>query len=409
MFPKDDDLYPIHYICCKGDRDVLNMYLDSHQDEIHRPTTRGLTTLHLAVVHSKYDILEELLSRGVEVDSRDQDRGYTPLHLAVEKRNMGAVKRLVDDGLADLHVKDNTGESPKQLAERMKSKTILKYFAGFESKQKFERDMQQMAAEQMRQKEQTEKLAQRSSLLEEQVDDIRQALRREMTEQIKAETRRIANEQYVEAAGGHAHDARRLSVSNPSRPPPPIPPRKRADSAASSIPSFHAVPTSSPSTLTPSNRVSQTVKDKIDWWTNKTASKTSLAHDEQNNDNVRSRHSSANQGQQLSLNLNDSRQRLLSSPFGSHVDLNPRGVNESDRTSGFGGSHDITEEGMKIESVFCIINKWPLFRYRAVSCDSDARPQYYKYNQMTQLLYARMVINAVYVVLSQPCDDLYVI
>ena len=337
-----DNIWAIHYICCKGDRETLNMMLDKHDDELHRKTASGVTTLHFAVYYSKYDILEELLSRGVEVDSKESSKGFTALHLAVEKRNMGAIKRLVDDGLADINIKDDSGESPKERAERMKSKTILKYFASLESKLKFERDMHQMAAEQVRQKEEQEKLQQRNLHLENRLSDMTEAISREVSNQLEQRLNGMTTTD-------SEFESQRPSVSG-SRPPPPppIPPRRRADSAASSVPSFLAVPTSSPSTLTPSRGASQTVKDKIDWWTNKSTSKTSLVAHDDANDRARSRNASGNPTQQpavASVSMNDSRQRLLSSPFGSHVDLNMHlAVNDSDRTSGF-GSHGILEEG----------------------------------------------------------------
>jgi len=55
------------------------------------------------------------------------DKGYTPLHYAAEQGNFGVVQLLMSKG-ADIFIKDDNGESPRDLAAALNYQLILELF-----------------------------------------------------------------------------------------------------------------------------------------------------------------------------------------------------------------------------------------------------------------------------------------
>lgn len=68
-------------------------------------------------------ILEQLLNHGCEILNKD-NQGWTPLHFAVSSKASSTVKYLLERG-ADSNIPDNSGRSPKELAQQMEAVDII--------------------------------------------------------------------------------------------------------------------------------------------------------------------------------------------------------------------------------------------------------------------------------------------
>ena len=73
----------------------------------------GWTPLHVAAEKYENEWLEELLSKGADVNARAED-GKTPLHVAAESGSYGGLRVLIAHK-ADLNIRDKQGKTPIQL------------------------------------------------------------------------------------------------------------------------------------------------------------------------------------------------------------------------------------------------------------------------------------------------------
>lgn len=115
--------------------DKLNKYLDALREDfpeyedadfsdINATTYEGENALHVAISRDEYDIAEELIRLGINIDARG-DLGYTPLHQAASTGKMKFVKLLVENG-ADVFAL-NEGHPPFTLARFSKNDDICDY------------------------------------------------------------------------------------------------------------------------------------------------------------------------------------------------------------------------------------------------------------------------------------------
>ncbi|HLP34654.1 MAG TPA: ankyrin repeat domain-containing protein [Amoebophilaceae bacterium] len=70
----------------------------------------GRTLLHWAVINGQLEIVERLITNGVDINVRDGS-GQTPLHLAVINRHFEIVQWLIEKG-ADVNSQDNQDDTP---------------------------------------------------------------------------------------------------------------------------------------------------------------------------------------------------------------------------------------------------------------------------------------------------------
>jgi len=89
-----------------------------------REALNGMTALHLATLHSHYNITLSLLAQPEINDLPIDHKGRTPLHLAVEAGDTTIIRILLKHyacrPASDLDRKDHTGQTPLQLAARHK-------------------------------------------------------------------------------------------------------------------------------------------------------------------------------------------------------------------------------------------------------------------------------------------------
>ena len=90
--------------------DMVKMLLDNGAD-VNIQNNSAATPLFLVAGTNNLKTAEELLKRGAKLNIQDMTNGQTPLHKASRYGQFNMAKMFVDQG-ADLHVKDNYGNTP---------------------------------------------------------------------------------------------------------------------------------------------------------------------------------------------------------------------------------------------------------------------------------------------------------
>jgi ankyrin repeat protein len=75
----------LHYAVMRGNPEILQLLLSKGVD-VNSRTRNGTTPLHTAVLYNRYEIAETLLNKGAEVDAKSSS-GATPLAIATTARN----------------------------------------------------------------------------------------------------------------------------------------------------------------------------------------------------------------------------------------------------------------------------------------------------------------------------------
>ena len=86
----------------------------------------GENALHIAATRNEYDIANELIKLGIEINARG-DLGHTPLHEAASMSDLRFVRLLVESG-ADVHALTE-GDPPVTLARYSKKDDICDYLS----------------------------------------------------------------------------------------------------------------------------------------------------------------------------------------------------------------------------------------------------------------------------------------
>jgi len=82
--------------------------------------------VHVAASTGDQNMLELLISRGADVNIQDNGEQWTPLMVATMHNQLTAVQLLVRNG-ADMHIRDITGRTAKDLADQYLFTTIADY------------------------------------------------------------------------------------------------------------------------------------------------------------------------------------------------------------------------------------------------------------------------------------------
>ncbi len=95
----------LHYVLSKMDRnysqedenmEIFRMLLNRDTD-LNALNRDGLAPIHIAIRKNRYDIVEELLDAGANIEVRD-DKKNTPLQLAVQKNKASVIQELIQRG-----------------------------------------------------------------------------------------------------------------------------------------------------------------------------------------------------------------------------------------------------------------------------------------------------------------------
>ena len=92
--------------------EALNQRLEAVGQEDNYP----LTTLQLAVVLGKHEMVKDLL-KNATYNAQEDVNGVTPLHMAVHSGHMDVIKILLNDSRIEVDKKDDMGKTAIELAE----------------------------------------------------------------------------------------------------------------------------------------------------------------------------------------------------------------------------------------------------------------------------------------------------
>ncbi len=96
---------PLHQAIYEGNQKHINMQLNKHNME--KASKAGIRPLHLAVKMRQTQTVEQLLSKGADIDAQDNN-GQTPLHYAIGQ-NQTKLARLLINKEADMDIPNRYG------------------------------------------------------------------------------------------------------------------------------------------------------------------------------------------------------------------------------------------------------------------------------------------------------------
>lgn len=112
----------LHGLVAKGDFDGARKAIEQGADLEAKDPGTGASVLHYAVMRGNPEILQLLLSKGVDVNSRTKN-GTTPLHTAVLYNRYEVAETLLNKG-ADVDAKSSSGATPLAIATTARNRAI---------------------------------------------------------------------------------------------------------------------------------------------------------------------------------------------------------------------------------------------------------------------------------------------
>ncbi|KIM10319.1 MAG: hypothetical protein KU37_11010 [Sulfuricurvum sp. PC08-66] len=116
---------PLHDAVMYGHLDEVKAHLAKEPNDVMRPTSTGLTPLHIAIKMRDVVMAEYLLSMKADIDAQD-DFGISALHLAVKQKRLDLVKFLIDRG-ANINIANESGITPLHQAAFTGELAIVEY------------------------------------------------------------------------------------------------------------------------------------------------------------------------------------------------------------------------------------------------------------------------------------------
>ena len=119
---------PIHYEASEGRTDDLRRSLAAGTDAT-LPDDAGFTPLHFAAQNLHAEAAQALIDAGASLQARNKF-GATPLHLALfnVRDTEGAIVRVLLAAGADPDDPNDTGVTPRGLAQRVSNYDLMRFF-----------------------------------------------------------------------------------------------------------------------------------------------------------------------------------------------------------------------------------------------------------------------------------------
>jgi len=119
---------PLHYAAMEGDAAAVDALL-AQGVAPDLPDRAGFTPLHFAAQGQQALVASRLLAAGAPVDAQDRF-GKTPLHVALFNARNDAVDvvRVLLAAGADPELKNDSGISPRALAEQVTNYDLMRFF-----------------------------------------------------------------------------------------------------------------------------------------------------------------------------------------------------------------------------------------------------------------------------------------
>ncbi|OGL47036.1 MAG: hypothetical protein A2161_17630 [Candidatus Schekmanbacteria bacterium RBG_13_48_7] len=126
---------PLHLAAKNGNVNIVQQILKRYKF-INYPDSNGVTALHEAARAGNVDVIAVLFSNSADPNVITYNSGWTPLHEAANKGYYKVVNLLINMG-ADIRLKSKDGETPFQLASKLKYKDITELLLSWDKMLKY--------------------------------------------------------------------------------------------------------------------------------------------------------------------------------------------------------------------------------------------------------------------------------
>ncbi|TET38130.1 MAG: ankyrin repeat domain-containing protein [Planctomycetota bacterium] len=117
---------PMLMAAWKGQKGAITLLIEKGAD-VNAKTQDGYTPLLAAIIFGCKDSVALLIEKGADPNTMEIHNGFTPLHWAVHKSNMQIARLLIENG-ADMNIKNNTGNTPLDMASSAEIKLLLRSY-----------------------------------------------------------------------------------------------------------------------------------------------------------------------------------------------------------------------------------------------------------------------------------------
>ncbi|MDR1260954.1 MAG: ankyrin repeat domain-containing protein [Rickettsiales bacterium] len=123
----------LYYAVWKGNLKAVK-FLAGKGANVHVENTYGAKLIHAATLEREYqEIIEFLLSKGIDIDGASKENGHTPLHCTAHAGKLGVVEFLIRKG-ANIYAEDNDGKTPSDLARKQGHLEVVDILGGTKKK-----------------------------------------------------------------------------------------------------------------------------------------------------------------------------------------------------------------------------------------------------------------------------------
>nr|CAE47442.2 ank3 protein [Toxoneuron nigriceps polydnavirus] len=121
-----------HHVCCWGNYKLLCVarpFIDlSNSHLLEDVDYQGMSCIHLAVIcnpKNAREILQVLISWGVNINRQDEVTGESILHLAIKFHHLKLTKWIIKYSGINLNIRNYNDESPYELAYKLKNYYVM--------------------------------------------------------------------------------------------------------------------------------------------------------------------------------------------------------------------------------------------------------------------------------------------
>lgn len=129
----ESDLSPFLLACGSGNVELVNLFLDHPEVDVHMTSGNGKGALHLAAEGGNVAVSQVLIDKGCEIEAREEE-GRCPLMVAAQYGHLAIVELLMKNN-ADIDAEEEEGATSLWMAAQEGHASIVKYLLEAGAKQ----------------------------------------------------------------------------------------------------------------------------------------------------------------------------------------------------------------------------------------------------------------------------------